>query len=292
MQIEQKNEILVIGGTGNVGRPLVKLLQHGVASYTVIIRRGKGAFPVPPISEAKTVTASLGDWESIEKALVDKDTVFLLSPASPDLLELHNGLIDRAKEAGVKKIVRMSVFSAKVGSGIPLCDLHAQADNYLEQSGLQYAILRPHYFFQNMESLHVQSIKDSNSFAQYLGNAIIPMVDTRDIANVAFRCLTSDEFNQQTHYITGPRSISFVDVASALSEALGREITYMPLTFEEQEALFIQYGVPAWQADSAIKLFKQWDEAGIQAPRQDYAKIAGVPATDINQYATDFVDLY
>ena len=114
------------------------------------------------------------------------------------------------------------------------------------------------------------------------------MVDTRDIAKAALHCLTSDEFNNQIHYITGPRAITFVDVASALSKSLGREIQYVSLSFEDQLAGFKSAGIPDDVTDGVMKVFKSWVDAGIRDPQSDFEKITNTQAIDIDQWAVDF----
>lgn len=288
---EQKTEILVIGGTGNIGKPLVKLLQENNANYRVLIRSEANEQQLTSRG-IPTVRGALGEWSTVDAALAKVDTVFLLSSPAPEMLELHQGLIDRAVAIGVRKIVRLSAEPADDGSDMGLYDLHGKADAYLEQSGLEYVILRPHYFMQNMETMHAAFIKESNMFAQYLGDARIPMVDARDIAKAAFYCLTSDDFNNETHYITGPRAISFADVASALSKSLGRNIQYVPLSYEDQAAGFKAAGLPDWTTDTVLKLFRIWVEAGVREASPDFEKITKTPATDIEQWAVDFSDSF
>lgn len=284
---EKKTDILVIGGTGNVGIPLVELLQKSDANYRVLVRSEANEQKLTA-QGVPTVRGALGDWPSIEMAIANVDTVFLLSSPELNLLELHMGLIEIAVSAGVRKIVRLSSQPAQTNPEVPMYGMHAQADDYLIQSGLEYAILRPDYFMQNLENMHSPFIKQSNMFAQYLGDTRIPMVDTRDIAKAALHCLTSDEFNNQIHYITGPRAITFVDVASALSKSLGREIQYVSLSFEDQLAGFKSAGIPDDVTDGVMKVFKSWVDAGIRDPQSDFEKITKTKAIDIEQWAVDF----
>ncbi|MCP4320203.1 MAG: NmrA family NAD(P)-binding protein [Hyphomicrobiales bacterium] len=280
------NEVLVIGGTGNTGTPLVDLLKDGAERYCVLARTLE--------SEAKlasrgipTVRGALGDWPGIEMALADIDTVFLLSSPAPEMLELHKGLIDRAVSAGVRKIVRLSAEPARRSTGLALYELHAEADDYLIASGLDYVILRPYYFMQNIPQMHAMSMNEKQMFAQYLGDARIPMVDTRDIAKVAFQCLTSDAFNNEIHYITGPRAISFYDVAAVFSKSMGKDIQYVSLSYEDQKAGFAAAGLPDWTIDTVMTLFKRWVVVGEQPASRDFEQITQLKPTDIDRFAAD-----
>ncbi len=196
-------EILVIGGTGNTGTPLVEMLKDGGTAYRVLVRNDESEARLASQGVA-TVRGALGDEPSIKVALENVGTVFLVSSPAPEMLELHKGFIDLAVSVGVRKIVRLSAEPARDGSGMALYEQHAEVDDYLMASGLEYVILRPHYFMQNIPQMHATFMKEKQMFAQYLGDARIPMVDTRDIAKASFACLTSDEFNNRVHYITGP----------------------------------------------------------------------------------------
>ena len=291
MHIEQtnneSNSILVIGGTGNVGTPLVELLRQTNLDYRVLVRSDNNEQKLAKLN-VPTIRGALGDWASIEDALNDVDTVFLLSSPELNLLDLHTGLIDRAVAAGVKKIVRLSSQPALSNPDVAMYGMHKKADEYLQQSGLQYAILRPDYFMQNMVNMHAPFIKQDNMFAQYLGDAKIPMVDSRDIAKAALHCLTSDEFNSQIHYITGPKAINFFDVASALSKSLEKEINYMPLSYEQQQAGFKSAGIPDDIANGVLAVFKGWVENKVREAESDFEKITKTKATSIEQWAHDF----
>ena len=175
---------------------------------------------------------------------------------------------------------------------MPMYDLHGRADDYLRQSEIDSVVLRPHYFMQNIPLMHAATIKESGSFAQYLGETRIPMVDTRDIAEAAFHCLTTDAFNNATHVITGPRAINFTDVAEALSKALDRNIRYQSLSYEEQEAGFQAAGLPEWVFQPTLTLFRSWTETSEHPVSPDYERITKMPPTDIETFAADFADAF
>ncbi|MFT4567199.1 MAG: hypothetical protein ACI9FN_002163 [Saprospiraceae bacterium] len=107
------------------------------------------------------------------------------------------GLIDLAKEMGVRKIVKLSAIGAETGSILHIADWHGQIEDHLKTSGLDYINLRPHSLVQNM-LMHLGSIKSQNCFYESVGNTKIPMIDTRDVAQASFDCLMKDEVNSKT----------------------------------------------------------------------------------------------
>ncbi|MES0828370.1 NmrA family NAD(P)-binding protein [Ruegeria sp. SCP11] len=280
------NNILVIGGTGNIGTPLVGLLKDSAENYKVLARSDESAASLAA-QNVPTIRGALGEWSGIETALGGIDTVSLLSSPSPDMPNLHKGLIDRAVSAGVRKIVRLSAEPANDAEGLPMYEDHADADAYLQASGLEYVILRPHYFMQNIVEMHAGYMKNNGMFAQYLGNARIPMVDTRDVARAAFIALTSNEFNGEIYEITGPRAISYYDVAKAFSNALGKDIQYVSMSYEEQKAGLEALGLPDMITTTVMTLFKRWADAGERPATQVFEEMTGQIATDIDVFATD-----
>ncbi|WIY23720.1 NmrA family NAD(P)-binding protein [Parasedimentitalea psychrophila] len=281
------NEILVIGGTGNTGAPLVDLLKDSDQSYRVMVRSDESESKMAS-KDVPTVRAELGDWPSVAAALENIDTVFLVSSPSPDMSVLHKGLIDCALSANVRKVVRISAEPARYSKGLPMYEQHTEVDNYLMAAGLDYVILRPHYFMQNIPQMHASFIKEKQMFAQYLGDTRIPMVDTRDIAKAAFIGLTSDEFNRQIQYITGPQAISFSDVAKAFSKSLGKDVQYVNLPYEDQKAGLEAFGTPDMIVETVMKLFKLWAEGEDQPASNDFEKMTGSTATDIDAFAQEF----
>jgi len=286
-----KMKILVIGGTGTIGKELVSLLKKNDADYSVLVRKKEKAEELRS-SGIPTVVGSLGEWSTIEHAFEGVDTIFLLTSPAPEMLDLHKRVIDMAVKTGVRKIVRSSAEPASYSDGMPLYEQHAAADKYLEQSGLKYVILRPHYFMQNIQIMHTEFIKSKSMFAQYLGDTRIPMIDVRDIAKAAFFALTKDDFNNQTYVLTGPRSISFTDVAKALSNVLDRDIKYVSLSYDEQKAGLKSMGVPEWTSNTVMKLFKIWEEKGENEVSNDFEKITNTKAIDIEEYAKDYVEIF
>lgn len=275
-----KKEILVISGSSNIATPLNELLRKSDINYRVLADDEKSEQKLKDIG-VRTIRGSFEDL-----AILKVDTVFLRTSDHPDMLETHKAFIDGAVKSGIRKIVRLSAHAAHAGSDIPLNDQHGKADEYLQQSGLDYIILRPHYFMENIPIMHSHTITEWDMFSQYTGDARIPMVDTRDIAKMSFQCLITDEFNNQTFYITGPHSINFYDVARAISKSLDRKIQYISISYMEQIDKFKSYGMSDWLIDSTMKLFKHWADNSSRIS-MDFERITKTQPRDIFAFAND-----
>lgn len=276
-----EKEILVISGTSKIATPLNELLKKSGINYRVLASNET----IERQLKAKGVNTVRGSLEDLSN--LKFDTVFLWTSDYIKMLEINKVFIARAVKSGIRKIVRLSAHQAEVGCDIPLYNQHGKADEYLKQSGLDYIILRPHYCMDNILDMHSETIKWHSMFAQYSGDARLPMVDARDIAKVAYECLISDEFKNQTFYITGPRAINFYDIERALSKSLTRKIHYIGLSLTEQKADFKLLGMDEWVIDSYLKLFQLWANKTSRVSL-DFELITKTQPRDILKFANDY----
>ncbi len=283
------NQILVIGGTGTTGRALVEKLKENQANFKALVRNEEKAASLNLTEDQKAIGV-LGNWESVGKALQGTDTVFLLTGAGPSNVEDQNGLIDRAKASGVRKVVKISAVGANTGSEIHLADWHGQIEDHLKSSGMNYVILRPHSFMQNI-LMNLPTIKEQGVFYQSMGNGKIPFVDTRDIAEAAYCCLLSDEFNNGTYDITGPQALSYDEFASALSSATKKQISSVAIPPDAHNGAMRDAGVPDWLADDLTKMSSYWSQATLD-PSSDYNKLTGKQQRTVQQFAGDYASYF
>jgi len=120
----------------------------------------------------------------------------------------------------------MSEESPKPVSALRVGMLHAQVNAELEASGLPYTSLRPTFYMQNILSA-AQSVASAGMIYMPFKDAKLGMVDMRDVAGTAAKVLTTEGHEAQTYVLTGPAAISLHDVASGLSNALGKEVKYV-----------------------------------------------------------------
>ena len=282
--------ILVIGGTGTTGKSLLEILKNQQANYKAMVRSAEkqAALEAEGIPAVK---ASLGEWEGVDQALRDIDTVFLLTSPGPQSVAEQNGLIDRAKAAGVRKIVKISAVIAETGSNVHLADWHGQIEDHLKSSGMEYVILRPHSFMQN-SMMQIPTITAQNSLYESMGDAKIPMVDTRDVARASFECLRNDTWNNKTFVITGPEAVGYQEVTNALSAATNRDIAYVQIPSDAHNAAMKQAGVPEWLADDLTQMSKDWGSEAMHQPTSDLKTITGHSGNSIRDFARDYASYF
>ena len=113
-----------------------------------------------------------------------------------------------------------------------------------------------------------------------------PFVDADDLADIAVAALTAPVAPNRVYEVTGPRLLTFAEVAAELSAAAGHEVVYLPLTRDEFVAGMVAEGVSADVAGAYGELFGEVLD-GRNAFVTDGVRAAlGRPPRDFATYAT------
>ncbi|WP_108817383.1 SDR family oxidoreductase [Pseudovibrio sp. Alg231-02] len=238
--------ILVTGANGTIGLHLLSELKQTPWHVRALVRSAENARLVSSLG-AEAVRGDFSDLPSLSEAMAGIDTLVLITSANPQAAQQASAVLHAALESGVRKVVRVSAIKAGATGPTANTVLHAATEDELVRSGMEYAILRPNLFMQNM-FLATQTIAEHSSFFFGMGDARMGMVDTRDVAECAAKCVLSDHFNGNIYEVTGAKSLSYFDVASALSPELKRTITYVPVMPQDVYDGIVGAGWDEWIA--------------------------------------------
>lgn len=217
--------ILITGATGTNGRAIVQqLTARGVRARAMV--RNRERVQLPPAGNVEFVSGDFDDASSLDAALAGVDRAFLVSPDSVQQVAREANFIRAAKRAGVRHVVKFSILGAAPDSPSRLIRRHGQAEKVLEDSGIAFTMLRPHYFMQNL-LWYVNDIKSEGVFYSSLPETYRHShVDARDNAAVAIAALTEPGHEGKAYQISGPEALSYPEVAEILSHAIGKEVRY------------------------------------------------------------------
>jgi uncharacterized protein YbjT (DUF2867 family) len=165
---------------------------------------------------------------------------------------------------------------------------HQEADQAVRDSGLENTILRPNGFQQNYLSYYAPAIRRNNSFAVPTGEAKISFIDARDIAEVAFVALTTTQLLNRTYDLTGPEALSNSEIATRLSQTLGRPITFVSESESETEAKMKSFGSPGWRIQAMLALYRFYREGNGSLVSSDVPTVIGRPAKSISEFFEEY----
>jgi uncharacterized protein YbjT (DUF2867 family) len=178
--------------------------------------------------EVDVVELDLLRPETFAAAVDGVGGLFLLRPppisrVGPTL----NALTDAALAAGVEHVVFSSVAGADTNRVVP----HHRVETHLVQHASSWTVLRPGFFAQNLADAYRRDVVGDDRLYLPAGAGRVAFVDTRDIGDAAAAVFADPSAHRgQGYTLTGPAAVTFTEVASMLTAALGRTVRYEPAT--------------------------------------------------------------
>lgn len=216
-----QHPILVIGSTGKVGSRVSSLLTAAGVAVRPVSRRSDPRFDW---TEPST-------WPGVLNGVKSAFVSFY-----PDLAMLGaEAIIEQftrcAEECGVEHIV---LLSGRGEQGAERCE------SIVQKSEVRCSVVRCSWFYQNFtEGMLRQAVLDG-TLALPAGEVAEPFVDVDDIADVAVAALLGttppSAGRQPVFEVTGPRLMTFSQVAEELSRATDRNVNYISLSADDFRA--------------------------------------------------------
>lgn len=221
-----QNLTLVLGATGKTGRRVTRQLEE----LGVPMRIGSRSAEIPfEWNDPSTWAAVLQDVHSIY-------IVYFPDLAVPGAADTIQAFTDAAVEAGVKHLVLLA------GRGEEEAD---RCEKIVQNSGIDWTILRPTWFSQNFSEGFMRDQILTGTLALPATDVLEPFVDVDDIADVAVAALIEPKKHAgQVYELTGPRLMTFADVAGEISRATGERLDFVSVPLDAYKAGMKEQGVP------------------------------------------------
>ncbi|MEM7239163.1 MAG: NmrA family NAD(P)-binding protein [Pseudomonadota bacterium] len=209
----ENSPTLVIGATGKTGRRIAAQL----AATGHAVRRGSRHAPVPFDWDNRAT------WGPALDGVGGVYVSYFPDLAFPGAVDKISALCAVAKEAGVERIVLLS------GRG----EHHAMlGEEAVRASGVPFTLVRAAWFAQNFSEGYLRDPVLQGMIAMPGGNVREPIVDVDDIAAVAVAALSTSGHAGQLYEVTGPRLMTFAEMAAELSRATAKPVRHVPISFD------------------------------------------------------------
>jgi uncharacterized protein YbjT (DUF2867 family) len=278
--------ILITGTNGNVSSAVLRTLATDPELKVRALVRD--ATKAPRLPGVEVVVGDLDQPASLVDAFAGVDTLWLLNAMGPEAPHASSNAVWAARQAGVGHLVRLSAIGAGHDAPTRNGRLHALSDLEAQASGIPTTIIRPAFFMQNM----IGSVHGDVLYHAF-GAGKLSMIDVRDIGDFAARVLTEPAAHAgQVYTITGPASISMLDVAADLTRLHGRPIGLGEITPQDLTDAIVAAGMSRWVADvSGLEYGVAYAQGWGDYTTPDFTRVTGKPGRSFADFARDHVNL-
>jgi uncharacterized protein YbjT (DUF2867 family) len=276
--------ILVTGATGTVGRHVVEQLARRGADVRALVRDpAKADYP----ASVAVVQGDLLDVDALRSAFSGVSTLFLLNGVVPDEFTQALIALNLAHEAGIERIVYLSVIHADRYVNVPHFAGKFAVERMIETVGMGATILRPAYFMNN--DLTIKDVVTGYGvYPMPIGSKGLAMIDARDIGEIAAIELIRREQSAvplplNRINLVGPNTLTGQEVAAIWTEVLGRPITYPrddTAGFESSLRAFM----PGWMAYDMRLMSERFLTEGMRPDAGDVDRLAALLGRPLRSY--------
>jgi uncharacterized protein YbjT (DUF2867 family) len=232
--------ILITGATGKTGAFAVSGLLEQGHEVRALVHRDDARAERLAESGAEVVVGDLLDLDAVTAAAKGIDAAYLTYPILPGLLEATATLLQAAEENGVGAIVNMSQISARREAGSNAARQHWLAERLLDHFSGTVTHIRPTFFAEWLTTFW-----DATT-----GELRLPFADARHAPIAAEdqgRLIAAILADPQPHAgkiypLYGPVELDHRQIAEAMTRALGRPVTYVPIEIDQFAAELTQRG--------------------------------------------------
>ena len=202
--------LLIIGGTGTLGRQIVlQALTKGYQVRCLVRNFRKASF----LKEwgVELVYGDLTKPETIPPCLKGITAIIDASTSRPDDLDSLRTvdwegklyLIEAAKAANIQRFIFFSAQNVEQFTNIPLMKLKYSIEQKLKESEVPYTIFRLTGFYQGLIEQYAIPILENLPIWVTNENMYVSYMDTQDIAKFCLRALQLPKTENQVFFLSG-----------------------------------------------------------------------------------------
>jgi NAD(P)H dehydrogenase (quinone) len=300
------SKIIITGASGQYGRSATdKLIALGRATDLILMTRtpAKLADRV-----AKGCDVRYGDYdkpETLAAAVQGAERMLLISGTRVGARVVqHKAAIDAAAAAGVRHIAYTSFIGIDDDANpAEVRHDHIETERLIKASGMEWTMLRDAHYADAMIIMAGPGMMASKSWPHNWGDGREAMVWRDDCVASAVAVLTGTGHEWQVYNITGPALQSCAELAALVSEITGIDIASIPLTDEQQYAMFDAMGIPRrpvddqavggipWNSDDMVTFGQAIRGGFLEVCSGDVERLTGKPARSVRQMIGENVEM-
>jgi len=271
--------ICVMAATGEVGKATVDdLLRLGVEP-SQIVAAGRNPRKLEGFA-ARGVAVRPADYQDglgLVAAFRGVETLILIptkTPAAPRCVE-HANALNAAKSAGVKRIVFLSLQAATPTSLFNVAPFILFAESATRQSGIEWTFARMSLYSDPIAEWAPELARMCR-LPYPLKNARIAYVARADVSRTLAAVARRDDLHGRILELTGPAAVSMPELALAVSNATGANVTFATITFDEYREICRKDNLPDEIIDILATMYQAAEAQEFSNATPDILSLTGV----------------
>jgi NAD(P)H dehydrogenase (quinone) len=278
--------LLVTGAAGKLGR---RVVEHLIASGTPnVIAASRDPAKLAGLKGVETRRADFDDPKSLDAAFKGVDRVLIISTDRIDVAGLrikqHKNAVAAAATAGVKHLLYTSMLNPE-RSLIPFAPDHLGTEQAIEQSGLDYSILRVSWYAENLLGT-VPGALVSGKWLTSAGAGRVAYVPREDVARAAARALATRSGTRERLDVTGPAQQTVADIAAIAAKVFGKRIDVVQVSDDELAKGLQAAGIPAPYVPLIVATDANIRAGNFDVPTDAVKRLTGADAQSVESYLT------
>lgn len=259
---------LVLGGTGRIGRRVVKrLIERGV-NVRVGSRQG-----TPPFEWEDPST-----WAGAVDGVSSAYLMYYPEVEMPGAAKAIGTVAQLAVDAGVQRLV---LLSARGQAEAVRCE------EAVTRLPIEWTVVAPSSFNQNFdEGVFLEPLLEG-VLALPFGDNTDPFIDVDDIADVVMAALTEPGHAGERYELTGPRLLTFAEAVAEIAEKSGRDLQYRPITPQQWADAITADGAPREVADLLSSLLTEFFDGRNSYLTNDVERALGRKPRDFSDWVAE-----
>ena len=277
--------ILVIGGTGMLGKPVARQLKADGFKVRLLARNPEKAQTLLG-SGYEIIKGDVDDLSSLRSALTGVDGVHISLKGGPTEADFdrmdHLAVRDiarAARELGVGRVTLISAYAvSEEKADTPESRAKVKGEAALRSSGVPYTVFRCSWFMETLP-MFVQGKNIS-----LIGNQVHPLhwIAVEDYARMVSKSYQSDDALNKELYIFGPESLTMREAMQLYTEIAAPGVKLSPISTRMLSVLgWISFN-PEWKSMATLmKHYERWGEDGSPAEAD---RLLGAPKVTLREW--------
>jgi NAD(P)H dehydrogenase (quinone) len=290
------NELyLITGATGATGRSAIDHLLSRGSRVRAFVHSDDERAAALRASGVDVVFGDLLDNRAVRNALEGVSGAYFVYPVTqPQLVDASAYFADAAREEGVRSIVNMSQISARVDALSQAARSHWYGERVFDWAGVPVTHLRPTFFMEWLTyGFQLPLIVEHDLIKVPAGNGRHAPIAAEDQGRVIANILLDPAPHAgKTYPLFGAVEMNHEELASAVGEALGRDIHYEPESFDHFGTRLKAIGMPEHFIQHIIAVYHDYQNGDFAGTNDVVRTLTGRKPLTVGEYVKANVKLF